>query len=302
VFTYRVTLGNNHGIVILPETCKFTIDGHVSNSRVPEHGIQRESHIKATGFAGSSAIVIADGIESHLCNEFLMPCIYTGHDKPGIGYESEIVSVPPNEPIAVQLRLDHHHMIYGNYDPLLGIRDITITIGSIVFRDRVVLNREYYLAQSRSMLPIPPTDRLDTHHFVSPPDSLYLAVHEPGHQYYRYPEQLVRHGTKMRLSFRYLIAVGTEGECLVRIAQYSDTPTSWRILPRAGFEQTLKTVGRWTKVERVFHTDTDATTLALDFRIAQSNILGELTADVGEMWIDDVILEPVGYPTRTVNP
>ena len=51
-------------------------------------------------------------------------------------------------------------------------------------------------------------------------------------------------------------------------------------------------VGRWTRVERVFATDAEATTLALDFRIASDS-------DVGEMWIDDVSLEPVGCPGRS---
>jgi hypothetical protein len=45
-------------------------------------------------------------------------------------------------------------------------------------------------------------------------------------------------------------------------------------------------VGRWVHVERIFRTEPEATTLALDFRI--------VGADVGELWIDDVLLEPVG--------
>jgi hypothetical protein len=91
----------------------------------------------------------------------------------------------------------------------------------------------------------------------------------------------------MRLRFWYLVAAGTEGEGRARIAQYKDTPTSWRPLNSAGFERCLKTVGRWTKVEHIFTTDAEATTLALDFRIAGDG-------DIGEMWIDDVSLEPVG--------
>ena len=48
----------------------------------------------------------------------------------------------------------------------------------------------------------------------------------------------------------------------------------------------MKTVGRWTKVERIIQTESEATTLTLEFKI-----VGE--TDVGEMWIDDVSLEPV---------
>jgi hypothetical protein len=93
----------------------------------------------------------------------------------------------------------------------------------------------------------------------------------------------------MRLRFSYLIAAGTEGECRVRVAQYKETPTSWRMLDGAGFEKCLKVVGRWTEVEEVFTTDAEASTLALDFRIAGGT-------PIGEMWIDDVRLEPVGCP------
>ena len=83
-----------------------------------------------------------------------------------------------------------------------------------------------------------------------------------------------------------MIAAGTEGECRAGVAQFKDTPTSWRILNSGGFEQCLKTVGRWTKVDRVIQTEPEATTLTLEFKI-----VGE--TEVGEMWVDDVSLEPV---------
>jgi hypothetical protein len=189
--------------------------------------------------------------------------------------------------VRVRLRLEHQHVLYGDYDPLLAVRTVELSLGGATVRDVVAIDREQYLAQPRCTWPEPPEERRDTRHAVSGPDSLHLEAHVPGHHYYRYPDRAVRYGTKMRLRFWYLIAAGTEGECRVRIAQYKDTPTSWRMLNSGGFERCLRTVGRWTKVEHVFTTEAEATTLALDFRIA-----GE--ADVGEMWIDDVSLEPLG--------
>ena len=91
----------------------------------------------------------------------------------------------------------------------------------------------------------------------------------------------------MRLRFWYLIAAGTEGDCKVGVAQCKDTPLSYRRLSSGGFEQCLSIVGRWTKVERMIQTESEATTLTLEFKI-----VGE--TEVGEMWIDDVSLEPVG--------
>jgi hypothetical protein len=46
-------------------------------------------------------------------------------------------------------------------------------------------------------------------------------------------------------------------------------------------------VGRWVKVERVIRVECEATTVALDFRIISET-------NVGEMWIDNVSLEPLG--------
>jgi hypothetical protein len=93
----------------------------------------------------------------------------------------------------------------------------------------------------------------------------------------------------MRLRFWYLIAMGTEGECRVRLVQYRDSPTPWRVLSSGSFEQTLGSVGRWTRVEQVIRTDNEATTVALDFRIVSDT-------NIGEIWIDDVSLEPINPP------
>ena len=49
--------------------------------------------------------------------------------------------------------------------------------------------------------------------------------------------------------------------------QYKDTPISWRLLHGGAFEQCLKTIGRWTKVERIVQTEAEATTLTLEFKI-----------------------------------
>ena len=49
-------------------------------------------------------------------------------------------------------------------------------------------------------------------------------------------------------------------------------------------------MGRWTKVEHVIQTEPEATKMAIEFQIAGDT-------EVGEMWIDDVSLEPVGCTT-----
>ncbi len=197
--------------------------------------------------------------------------------------ETSILSLAPDSIVHVQLRLEHLHVLHGEYDPLLGTRRVEIKLGEAAFRDVVPLDREIYVSKPIAAWPAAPEDRLDRRVFFSPPDSLHLEAHVPGNQYYRFPERPVRYSSKMRLRFWYLIAPGGEGECRVKLAQYKDTPTAWKVLTDGAIEQTLTVVDRWTKVERVFLAEPDATTLALDFRVC---------GDIGEMWVDDVVLEP----------
>ena len=91
----------------------------------------------------------------------------------------------------------------------------------------------------------------------------------------------------MRLRFWYMIAPGSEGEFKARIAQYRESPNAlWKVLSDGGSEHTLKTVGRWGQVRRrSSRPNPKPRRWALDFRIA--------SAEIGEVWIDDVSLEPI---------
>ena len=288
------------------------VEGWVSNSRVASHTVPHWSSLVLLRGVELPAVaeVITARNELQKCRERLLVSVWTEDQGlprhspssdpptasrqrssllPPISPELGIalpLSLGPGAIVHLQLRLEHQHLIYGDYDPLLGIRTVVLTLGAAIVRDIVPLNREQYLAQPRITWPDPPEDRRDFRHAVSGPDSLHLEADVPGHQYYRYSERPVRYSTRMRLRFWYLIASGTDGECSVRLAQFMDTPISWRPLHNGRFEECLKTIGRWTKVERIIQTEPDATIVTLEFKI-----FGD--TDVGEMWIDDVSLEPV---------
>ena len=288
VLDYQLRHTSPTGVIVARSEVSAVIEGWVSNSRVASHAVPRQSRVTVSGTSAASGTgdVIVSSDESQRCRERVVISIWADD---GPSPESELatlVSLPPEGVVHLRLRVEHQHVLYGDYDPLLGVRNVSLTLGSSRLRDQVALDCEHYVAQPKFSWPEPPDDRRDTGQFISPPDSLHLEAHIPGHQYYRYPERPVRYGTKMRLRFWYLIAEGTEGECRVRLAQYKDTPTSWRVLSHGGLEDVLETVGRWTKVERVIRAEPEATTMALDFRIVPDT-------NVGEMWIDDVSLEPV---------
>jgi hypothetical protein len=261
----------------------------VSNSRVASHAVPRFARVAVGGTAENSAAgdVIAATDEAQRCRQRAVVSVWTEDGPPPEGDALPLLSLAPGAKVHARLRLEHKHVLYGDYDPLLGVQAIELALGGVRLRDEVPLDREHYLAQPRYTWPEPPDKRRDTAHFVSAPDSLHLEAHVPGNQYYRFQERPVRYGSKMRLRFWYLIAAGTEGECFARFAQYKDTPTSWHNLDAGGFEQVLGTVGSWTKVERIVRADPEATSASIDFRIISET-------NVGEMWIDNVSLEPMG--------
>ena len=315
IVDYRLRHTGKAGVIITPDEITVKVEGWVSNSRVASHAVPRWSSLFIPHGHDLSAVsdVIVAADEAHRCRDRLIVHVWTEDQRPfksstftqpgantGAGQvlapapaevtNSLPISLGPGAIAHVRLCLEHQHILYGDYDPLLSVRAVTLTLGSSSVRDVVPMDREQYLAQPKFVWNEPPEERRDTRHAVTGPDSLHLEAHVPGHQYYRYPERPVRYNTKMRLRFWYLIAAGTEGECRVRVAQFKDTPTSWRILNNGGFEQCLKTIGRWTKVDRIVQTEAEATTLTLEFKI-----VGE--TEVGEMWIDDVSLEPVDGTT-----
>ena len=310
VIDYRLRYTGLTGVIIAPEEIGVKVEGWVSNSRVASHTVPRRSSLALLRGVELPAVaeVIAAPNELNRCRERLVVSVWTEDQglpmhcpssNPPTGSKAKVSSSPstelavalpfslgPGAIIHFRLRLEHQHLIYGAYDPLLAARTVALTFGSTVVRDIVPLDREQYLAHPRFVWPDPPEDRRDVHHAVSSPDSLHLEADIPGHQYYRYSERPVRYSTKMRLRFWYLIADGTEGECSVRLAQFMDTPISWRPLPNGRYENCLRTIGRWTKVERIIQTEPETTIVILEFKICGDT-------EIGEMWIDDVSLEPV---------
>ena len=292
---YRLRYQGTEGLVVTPAEILAKVEGWVSNSHVAAHAAPRWSSVSvsmsgAQGLSGVSEVV-ASADEAHRCREHVVLQAWTDDPSgdadtppPPPAGRASTLSLVPGSSVRLRLRFEHLHQIYGDYDPLLGFRTVEVHLGSATFRDVLPLDREQYLAQAQATWPAIPEDRRDNRRFVSAPDSLLLEAHIPGNHYYRFGERPVRYATKMRLRYWYFIAPGTEGECLAHVSQYKNIPSQYRNLAEGTLDESLMTVGRWVKVEKVFRTEPEATELGLDFR---------LTGDVGAMWIDDVSLEPL---------
>ncbi len=290
---WQIRLGGATGVILTGDEITARVEGWVSNSRASGHGLPRWSSLTISGPSNrqASADLIESAEEDHRCRECGVLSVWADESgAPATGRQAAVepqpaLSLAPGATFRVRLRLEHRHVVYGDYDLLLGTRTLELWLGTALIRDVLPLDREQVLARPAPVALEPPDDRRDGRYYTSAPDSLHLEAHVPGNQSLRFPEIPVRYGTRMRLRFRYLVAAGTEGACLARVAQYKDTPTAWKSLSAGRIEEPLETVGKWTRVDRVIRTEPDATTLALDFLI--------LDSETGEVWIDDVSLEPV---------
>jgi hypothetical protein len=304
---YRLRYSGQRGLIVTTEEVLVLVEGWVSNSRVPGHGAPRWSAATISGPSRLQAVseVIASEDEEKRCLERASVRIWAedaagrpvgrvldagGAVNPGPDTPAAVVSVAPGSILRVQLRLEHQHVVHGNYDPLLGMRSVELRLGPTRVTDALPMDREQHVAQPPRAVFNVPEEHRDTQYYRSAPDSLHIAVHTPGGTYFRFVEIPVRYDTKMRLRFSYLIAAGTQGTCRARITQFKDSAVAWKVLTDGRRELPLTAVGRWTQVEVVFRTEPRATTLALDFRIEGEEV------EMGEFWVDDVSLEPVGAP------
>ncbi|MDB4977936.1 MAG: hypothetical protein JWM56_122 [Candidatus Peribacteria bacterium] len=291
-------------IIIGPKNTVANIHAMVSNSRVPAHAAPRASVITVTGSGGLSATadVIPSADDEKRCRERAVLQVWPhdpNHEDPPDPIAKAVVRlvatseqstwiIGPGACVQVRLHLEHDHFLYGLYDALLGSRTLLLTLGATQFADRLVLDQPANLPVSMPSFMSPesiPDDRRDSRIFLSAPDSLHVEAQIPGNQSYRFKEVPVPYGARMKLQFWYLVALGSEDAGKVRIVQYKDAPSSWKILSDGDLEQQLTTVGRWVKVERFFFIEPTATSLTMEFRIV---------GEIGEMWIDDISMEPVG--------
>lgn len=277
------------------------VDGWVSNSRVADHATPRRSSLAFGGAAGPSAAseILGSRDAARRCRErgTLLAWPASAGDVPPDPAAQAVAAagsplgalpavVPPGETLRVRLELEHDHFLYGPYEPLLGPRALVLKLGPAVLRDTLPLDQEVAPSRPFPAWPSndPPADRLDTRTYLTPPHSVHLEAHVPGNASCRLTG-LVRYATRVRLSYWYLVAPGTEGDCKAQVVQYKQGPSPiFRTLHDGDQEHYLTTVGRWVHVRRVFRTEPEATKLDLEFR---------LTGDIGEMWIEDVTLEPL---------
>jgi hypothetical protein len=305
-------------LAVSPSDLAVRLSGYVSASRLPLHAIPRRAAHNLDGGTHVSKVTLRESPEPpERCAEKFVVLAWPekpaavatlGRRTPPVGPPAPFVPFagPPSETgpnaagpfvvepgglLNVRLVLTHEHDGPDGIEILVGRRELNLHIAGpagLSFRDTLDLSRERSTPMPDAgwrPMDLIPADYRDEAFCFSPPYSLVLDATESGRQYYRFPERKVRGGERVRLSFRYFIARGTEGEFKFRVAQYRESPSYWRVVD-GGVERAMtKPVGRWAEFGMVFRVHDEATTLALDFRIAD--------VDVGLVWVDDVVLDYV---------
>jgi hypothetical protein len=287
---YQIRYDGPDALELAASDLQVDYDAWVSNSRSKPHTSPRRSQTRFS-ISESSAVqttVISNTNERQRCRERISLAVSCGEKplaEPVAGKMNLLpIRVASGQFVWLYFSFEHEHFLYGNYDPLFGERKLDIQLGPCRLIDSLVLDTEQSCTIPPVKLSNPPKERLDNRQFRSGPDSLYLAADVPGYQYFRFDDMPVRYGTRFKLSFWYLVAVGTEGSCHTRVMEYQDTPNAWYRLD-GGFDEPMAARGRWRQFEHTFTTRDETTTMALDFRIVGAN--------VGEMWIDDIELSPL---------
>jgi hypothetical protein len=257
--------------LIKPENLTVEISGLVSNSRVPSHSRPiKVEHI----LASNSKDIVYKIIDSHdpatECSEIASSELRTEKD----GSQTLVI------------RLEHCHLVYGPHDPLLAQRSFALIQNGKRVEFTLNMTEPTKFKPPKRLWPPngdPPPERRDIRFFVSAPDSLLLDANAVGEQSYRYRELQVKYSTKLKLSFWYYATKDVDDECHARVCQYRDG-NSWKYLTDAQMEIVLEKRGKWTRVQKVFRTDDQATSLTLEFRMMGDN---------GCVWIDDVDISPL---------
>jgi hypothetical protein len=284
---YRVAYEGTVALELSASDLNIDYEASVSNSRCKPHTTPRLSHAHFALSEANSILstVISNQDDRQRCRERITVAASAGAEPLKEPWAAKTDFLPlrlaAGQVFWLYITVEHDHFLYGAYDPLLGVRELEIRLGPCRLIDSIPLDAEEVSTMPLVKLSAPPHERLDPRQFHSAPDSLHLAIHEPGYQYFRFDDMPVRYGTEFKLKFWYLIAAGTEGTCHVRLTEYQDAPSAWYRLD-GGFDEPMAVQGRWTQFEGTIRTRDVTTTMILDFRIVDAN--------VGEMWIDDIEL------------
>lgn len=256
--TYTVQYLGDESLKVFPNEINIKYTGeNLSNSRLKLHAYPKESKISfnlsETNEASYTLIKSKDDLKT--CKENIKVEVHKldiFQPISGKRYiplrKLEELELKKYDTFQIKIKTNHDHMIHGTYDPLLGKRKLEISIGDKKIYDEIDQNIEINEAH-----PIPKLtstsavngdavdclkSRLDENIFYSTPDSIYLSSTGP-FQSLIFDNIPVRYGDTLKLSFWYLIALGSDGIFKVSVKQFQDKPYMWQEIKDVEIDNTI---------------------------------------------------------------
>ena len=170
---YKLKYCGKEPIELSTTDINFEYKASVSNSSVPSH--IRPIKISAEWLLAESnqksIPVISHSNDRYKCKEIIKIAFSTGLKKETEPFKGTLYFIPlkliPEQEFWCYLTLEHEHFLYGNYNLLLGEREIKIKISNFYFLDKILLEEEYFPIRSKIGLNKIPDERLDTRPAVS---------------------------------------------------------------------------------------------------------------------------------------
>ena len=221
------------------------VEGWLSNSKVAVHANPRRSEGTVDGASGPVGPGRGDPLARRVAPDAASawssgsgPARRADH-APARGGDPEplarLLTIEPGGLLRARLRLEHQHCLYGEYDPLLGRRELELRLGPATGPRRPAAGpRAVPGPAPKTPGPSRPrTTRTPASSSRGPTASTSRPTSRATSTY-RFPERKVRYSSRMRLRFWYMIAPGTEGEFKARVAQYRESPNAWKVLSDGG--------------------------------------------------------------------
>jgi hypothetical protein len=287
---YSLVNDLSENLVLLPKDINAKVEGWVSNSADPALINPRLSSHRLQNLAPTRNHLGPANDPADDCYELVKIDLWAGDDAQPLEInklKKQSVAIAPGQTFHVRVSIEHSHTVYGDYLPLLGERTIQIEISpAISLEHNADLTSELDFVLPDDTWPEIPEDKRSDEFFISAPHSLLLEGNVPGGSTCRLPERNARFGTRMRLTYYYRIAEGTEAKFDVDITQSQRNAYTWKSISHAEVEFTHAPSRYWRKVDKIIKIDPSANTIAVDFRLNPTDA-------VGRVWIDDVILTTI---------
>jgi len=289
---WRVRWLGPDDLVLDASRVKVDYQGTVSNPECPGHGLPRPTRTqfvlsdRAKPDAGAKVIVSPN--RDKRCVERLD---VTAQVEGGPAWDPDgaALHVRPGQVLVVGLAIRHVHPVYGPWVPLLGARQVALTLGELRLGDRVDLSRAINTRVPPSTWTPPKPIWHDATVYRSPPHSWAVFPGKEGGNVLTLTDIPVRFATRYELVFWARVDTDKPHRFQVHVRQMQATPNRYVNIP-GDQVLALPSDDRWHRQRMVWINSPRTNRVMIQFKF-----LGDQS---GGAWVDDMSLRALPQPRR----